>query len=75
MLLKLSFFVIFRLPEIFSKSVNQSHIETFQKGAELQSLKKKTIKFPQVYAVMEFQSSSGIKLTYKLELHGMGFCS
>lgn len=76
MLLKLSFFVIFRLPEIFSKSVNQSHIETFQKGAELQSLKKKkkTIKFPQVCAVMEFQSSSGIKLTYKLELHGMGFC-
>lgn len=36
--------------------------------------KKQTIKFPQVCAVMEFQSSSGIKLTYSWELHGMGFC-
>lgn len=55
MLLKLSFFVIFRLPEIFSKSVNQSHIETFQKGAELQSLKKKkrllsSLKFVQLWS-------------------------
>lgn len=38
--------------------------------------KKKTNKktFPQVCAVMEFQSSSGIKLTYNWEHHGMGFC-
>lgn len=54
MLLNLSFFVIFRLPEIFSKSVNQSHIETFQKGAELQSLKKKrllsSLKFVQLWS-------------------------
>lgn len=46
----------------------------FKKVLNYSLLKKKTIKFPQVCAVMEFQSSSGIKLTYKLELHGMGFC-